>query len=185
MKIKKTIRTVILIFIILFLGITVIKLNTILANASSNKMSYEDFKKYMENNVNRNDSPEIPSDIYSDKDLELMAYLIEAETTGQNFESKCNVANVIWNRLESDSTDFKYMDTIKKVIYQKSQFSPVTDGKLWENKPTQETLDAIDYSFIIKDTTNGATYFHSGKSNWHKNNLEYIFTDDVGHKFYK
>lgn len=29
----------------------------------------------------------------------------------------------------------------------------------------------------------GATYFHSGKSKWHENNLHFIF-DDGKHKFY-
>ena len=48
----------------------------------------------------------------------------------------------------------------------------------------KNTVEAIEYAFMIGDTTNGATYFHSGKSKWHENNLHFIF-DDGKHKFYK
>ena len=43
----------------------------------------------------------------------------------------------------------------------------------------------LNMPFSIEDTTQGATYFHSGSSRWHEDSLDFIFEDVDGHKFYK
>ena len=64
------------------------------------------------------------------------------------------------------------------------QYSSVGNGSYKKAKVSEDTILAIEYSFMIEDTTNGCTYFHSGNSTWHENNLEFVFDDEL-HKFYR
>lgn len=63
---------------------------------------------------------------YSDSDLRLMASIINCEAGGEGFQGKLAVGIVVMNRVESKN----FPNTIKKVIYQKNQFSPVRNGML-------------------------------------------------------
>lgn len=63
---------------------------------------------------------------YSDSDLRLMASIINCEAGGESTQGKIAVGIVIMNRVESKN----FPNTIKKVIYQKNQFSPVKNGML-------------------------------------------------------
>ena len=63
---------------------------------------------------------------YSESDLRLMASIINCEAGGEGTQGKIAVGIVIMNRVESKS----FPNTIKKVIYQKNQFSPVKNGML-------------------------------------------------------
>lgn len=59
-------------------------------------------------------------------DLELLANLVEAEGGNQDMKGKRLVVDVVLNRVKSD----KFPNTVREVIYQKGQFSTVTDGSL-------------------------------------------------------
>jgi spore germination cell wall hydrolase CwlJ-like protein len=74
---------------------------------------------------------------YKQSDLKLLAQLIQSESGNQSFEGKLAVGTVVMNRVESD----KFPDTIRAVIYQKHQFSVVSDGSI-NNKPSEESLKA-------------------------------------------
>lgn len=63
---------------------------------------------------------------YTPAELRLMASIINCEAGGESFQGQLAVGIVVMNRV--DSKDFP--DTIKKVIYQKNQFSPVRNGML-------------------------------------------------------
>jgi len=63
---------------------------------------------------------------YSASDLRLMASIINCEAGGESLQGKIAVGIVIMNRVESKD----FPNTIKKVIYQKNQFSPVKNGML-------------------------------------------------------
>lgn len=63
---------------------------------------------------------------YSESDLRLMASIINCEAGGEKFQGKLAVGIVVMNRVESKN----FPNTIKKVIYQKNQFSPVKNGML-------------------------------------------------------
>ncbi len=58
--------------------------------------------------------------------LRLMSSIINCEAGGEPFQGKIAVGIVIMNRVKSD----RYPDTIKKVLYQRGQFSPVRNGML-------------------------------------------------------
>ncbi len=74
---------------------------------------------------------------YSDSELMLLAQLMESESGNQSFEGKLAVGTVVMNRVESN----EFPDTIRDVIFQKRQFSVVSNGKI-HNEPSDESLEA-------------------------------------------
>ena len=50
---------------------------------------------------------------------------------------------------------------------------------------TEDTILACEYAFQLPDVTGGAIYFESKDSNVHAAYAEFMFQDDIGHKFYK
>ena len=124
-------------------------------------------------------------DEYNINEIKVFQKLVAAETTGGDFESKCNVASVVWNRLYSE----KYPDNITDVIYQKNgsvQFSPTYDGRIDIVEVTDDDVLSIEYTYMFGSTAYDCIAFDnvSGKS-WNKNKLEMIFTDSIGHSFYR
>ncbi len=98
--------------------------------------------------------------------VKLLARLINGEARGEPYEGQVAVGAVIMNRVKSA----KFPNTIAGVIYQKGQFSCVTDGQLnaaiEENSTVYKAAqDAMNGS----DPTNGALYFYNPsktKSKW-------------------
>lgn len=63
---------------------------------------------------------------YTKSELRLMASIINCEAGGESYQGKLAVGIVVMNRVSSKS----FPNSIKKVIYQKGQFSPVRNGSL-------------------------------------------------------
>ena len=63
---------------------------------------------------------------YTNADLKLLTCIVHAEAGGESYKGKVGVANVVLNRVKSS----RFPDSIKAVIYQKSQFSPARSGSL-------------------------------------------------------
>ena len=124
-------------------------------------------------------------DEYDINEIKVFQKLVAAETTGGNFESKCNVASVVWNRLHSE----KYPDNIIDVIYQRNgsvQFSPTYDGRIDIAEVTEDDILSIEYTYMFGSTAYDCIAFDNVKGNsWNKNKLEMIFTDSIGHSFYR
>jgi spore germination cell wall hydrolase CwlJ-like protein len=66
------------------------------------------------------------SDNYTKADLRLLSALIYCEAQGESYNGKLAVGIVVMNRVRSGA----FPDTVKGVIYQKYQFSPVRSGAL-------------------------------------------------------
>ena len=124
------------------------------------------------------------------KEFEEFVRVVEAEVTGENpfgvgydeaFDSKLRVAQVILNRVESPY----FPDTVHDVIFQKNAFTPLVDGRYWEVEISQVTIDACRTALLssTKDKTNGCEFFSSGTKTCKYGS--YIFTDSVGHSFFK
>lgn len=62
---------------------------------------------------------------FEDGDVTLLANLIYCEARGESYDGKLAVASVVVNRILSS----KYPNTMAGVIYQKSQFAPVTSTR--------------------------------------------------------
>lgn len=138
-------------------------------------------KEDKEKKKEKEDAEETIYDVYSNDEIEILQRIVEAEATGQDIECKINVANVIFNRVESDS----FPNTIEEVVFQKSQFSPISDGRYYSVKITKDTIKACKKAFLEKDTTNGALYFDVCKNSWASRNKTFIMKDSSGHSFYK
>ena len=121
------------------------------------------------------DSPESIYDYFTDEQIVMMQKCIETETYQCSFEAKVNVACVILNRVEHD----EYPTDPVEIITSKNQFA------YSRNNITEDTILALEYAFMIEDTTNGCIAFRSDCSpdtwyGWTKQ-----FTDESGHTFYK
>lgn len=63
---------------------------------------------------------------YTKAELRLMASIINCEAGGESYQGKLAVGIVVMNRVKSKA----FPNTIRKVIYQRGQFSPVRNGSL-------------------------------------------------------
>lgn len=94
----------------------------------------------------------------------LLARLIHAEAQGEPYSGKLGVANVVLNRVK----DNRFPNTIKDVIYQKNQFSPVRNGKI-NNTPNNDSVRAAKEALAGKNNVPGALYFFNPRvttSSW-------------------
>ena len=119
------------------------------------------------------------------EEKEILERMVEAECTDQSKESKMNVTSVIINRVNSTS----FPDDIKSVVFEKHQFSPISDRRYYEVKITKATKQAVEK--VLRDgVINEALYFcnpkdiESSKNKRWFENLKYLFTDDSHHSFY-
>ena len=148
------------------------------------KKYIEDYKSII-NNYPKEFHKETIYDVFSEEELELLFRVVQAEVGDYDFDSKTNVASVIFNRYYDKDT------TMTEVLTAKNQFSTISNGRYMRVIVDEETILACEYVFLFGDTTNGATYFDStnGKS-WaaretRENRMEHIFKDEAGHDFYK
>ena len=140
-----------------------------------------EYKKLLENNSF--DNPETIYDCFTENELNTLFCVVEAEVgCFGGFEEKCNIASVIFNRLNSKSYNFG--ESLDYILSQK-QFETIRNKKFMNVTPSEETILACEYAFEIEDTTNGAVFFENKYSNIHSSYADYLFTDEAGHKYYK
>ena len=123
---------------------------------------------------------------YSNKDIEILQRIVEAEATSEDTKGRILVANVVLNRLESKN----FPNSIEGVVFQKKQFSPIGDGRYYSVKVTEETKEAVNRALQGEDYSNGALYFaarsmaSSKNMRWFDNQLTYLFQHGC-HEFFK
>ncbi len=123
------------------------------------------------------------------EEYDLLLRIVEAEAGGEDEEGKLLVANVVLNRVESS----EFPDSVSEVILQSSkgvtQFSPVSSGRIWRVKVSEETVRAVDRALSGEDISSGALYFAARKiadsdnMKWFDENLTFLFKHG-GHEFY-
>lgn len=121
------------------------------------------------------DPPKTIYDFYTEEEIYLLQRVVETECYGGDFESKVNVACVVLNRINSG----KFGNSAKEVITAPNQFA------YWRKNISEDTKLAVEYSFEIEDTTNGCIAFHSNEKRDKFNGWNYMFTDEIGHHFFK
>ena len=116
------------------------------------------------------------------EDERMLKKIVMAEAEGESVEGKALVILVVLNRVWSD----QFPDSIKEVIFQKNQFSPVAEGgRYWTTEPDAGCYEALELVMGGWDESQGAFYFEStGRDGWHSQNLEFLF-EFGGHKFYR
>lgn len=120
---------------------------------------------------------------WSEEESYLLAKIAMAEAEGCNTQTKTLIIMCVLNRVWSD----KFPDTIKEVIFQKNQFSPINDGRWDRVEPSEDCYEAVKMVMEAKyDYSRGATYFEScvNEDNWHSRNLEFLYESE-GIRFYK
>lgn len=118
---------------------------------------------------------------YSEKELELLFRVVEAEVTGGSVQTKSHVASVIFNRLK----DEWWGGDLTRNLMEKGQFSVVTSGRYLRVTITESTIKACELAFE-QDTAHGALFFDSTDGNsWAHENRTFLFRDRAGHNFYK
>lgn len=111
----------------------------------------------------------------TETDYIYLCKMAETETYQGSFEGKCNVVSVAINRYNSG----KFGNSVTEVITKPHQFA------YGRSNISKETKKAVNYVIKNGDTTNGALFFHSYSRTNTFNGANYIFTDNVGHHFYK
>ena len=122
------------------------------------------------------DPPETIYDYFSKEELDLLFHVVQAEVGDEySFESKINVANVIFNRFYHE----RFPDTLSDILVY-DQFSPIADGRYREVEVTEDAILACEYAFMVEDTTDGCLFFDSNNTL----NYQFVFNDGA-HNFYK
>ena len=98
--------------------------------------------------------------------VDLLARLINGEARGEPYLGQVAVGAVVMNRVKSA----EFPNTISGVIYQKGQFSCVTDGQFNKAIDKNSTVyKAAREALNGADPTNGALFFYNpktAKSSW-------------------
>lgn len=151
------------------------------------------------NQVNTQETPEtaietLPQTIEAETETDKPLFEISAEETymlvkiamaeaeGESTEGKALVILTVLNRVESSA----FPGTIQKVIFQKNQFTPISNGRYDKVEPNEDCYKALELVQSGWNESEGTLYFESCKDadNWHSRNLEFLFQCGC-HKFYK
>lgn len=93
---------------------------------------------------------------YNQKDVDLLATIISAESRGEPYEGQVAVGACILNRVNHAS----FPDTLAGVIYQPGAFTCVTDGQI--NQPVYESARrAANDALNGMDPGGGAIYYYN------------------------
>lgn len=127
---------------------------------------------------------------FSDEELEVLLRIVEAEAGGEDEDGRLLVANVVLNRVNSDS----FPDTVTEVVFQKegdvAQFSPAYSGKYDRVEISDTTISAVGRALKGEDISQGALYFvarkraDKGSLRWFDEKLVFLF-EHGGHEFFK
>ena len=122
---------------------------------------------------------------YTDEDYQVLLRIVQAEAGICDPKGKILVADVIINRVLSG----KFPDSVKAVVYQPSQFQPVSNGTINTVKVTAETIECVDRALAGEDYSNGALYFMNRRASgsaasWFDRRLTYLFAHD-GNEFFR
>ena len=121
------------------------------------------------------DAPETIYDYYTQDELNMLFRVVQAEIGDEyTFEQKCNVASVIFNRINHDEFENEMFQVLTS-----DQFETISNGRYKKVKVSEDTILACEYVFIFGDTTGGSLFFDSN------NALRYKFLfNDGAHSFY-
>lgn len=97
------------------------------------------------------------------EELNILYRIVEAEATDGTYDQKKNVTSNIFARVESPD----WPNTVKGVVFQKSQYSPISDGRYYSVTVTESTKEAVNY-IVQNGKEHNYIYFcsYSCKSSW-------------------
>lgn len=116
-------------------------------------------------------------------DSYLLAKIAMAEAEGCNIQTKTLVILTVLNRVWLD----EFPNSIRDVIYQPNQFSPISNGRWDRVEPNEECWEAVQIVMESQyDYSSGCLYFEAcdNPDNWHNRHLQFLFESE-GVRFYK
>lgn len=117
----------------------------------------------------------VPYTSAADDEFMTLCAVVEAETHGAGSDAKMRIVFVIRNRV----LDGRFPSSYYGVCTQSNQFA-----SRWDIE--QSTIDAVNAALESGDTTGGALWFCTCSSGcWASDNASYMFTDSVGHHFWR
>lgn len=125
----------------------------------------------------------------SKQDYDVLLRIVEAEAGCEDMRGKILVANVVLNRVEDEA----FPDSVEAVVFQKKngrcQFSPISDGRYYSVKVSEETKEAVERALSGEDYSEGALYFAARRYAepermlWFDTHLTRLFSYG-GHEFF-
>lgn len=122
------------------------------------------------------EEPEVQEEVVYDDEFMTICSVVEAETKGQDMDSKIHIVHVIRNRVNHPT---KFDNDYYSVCTASNQFA-----SRWDIE--QSTIDAVNAALSMEDTTGGALYFCLCKESCWLLGTEYewLFQDSAGHHFW-
>ena len=121
----------------------------------------------------------------TDDDYQVLLRIVEAEAPDEDLKGKILVANVVLNRLEIGFGG----DTISEVVFDKGQFEPVSNGRIFKVTVSESTIEAVERAISGEDLSQGALYFMARDKaskrgiRWFDTKLKFLF-EHGGHEFF-
>ena len=112
-------------------------------------------------------------------DWELFYRVVRAEAGANSKKAQKNIAYVILNRVNSP----KWPNTVKDVCLQSGQFTCVSNGAIYKvelSDFTKQNVQEAYLDYMESNKAQGAIYFTKEMFSH-----TYLFTDEVGHNFFK
>lgn len=126
----------------IYTGLGLMFLFVVLAgNNDNNQQNQENFYNYKN---------------FSAEEMEILASIINAEARGESYKGKVAVGSVIINRVYHPS----FPNTIKEVVYQNGQFTPVENGMI-NLSPSSDSFKAAYDAVSGMDPSQGSLYFYN------------------------
>ncbi len=119
------------------------------------------------------------SQFYDSTDLYWLSHIINAESGNQPLSGKIAVGNVVLNRV----ADSRFPNTVKGVVCQKNQFTPVANGAI-NKTPNAESVLAAKLCLDGGEALEGVLWFNAkGLRSWASRNRTVVATI-AGHTFF-
>lgn len=117
---------------------------------------------------------------FTEKEKYMLAKIAMAEAEGCKIKAKELVIHTVLSRIESDM----FPNTVEEVIFQKNQFTPISDGRWNKVEPNEECWRALE-NVLSSSESKDILFFESCKGDsWHNKNLKLVCEED-GMRFYK
>lgn len=144
-------------------------------------VSWDNIGKNVVFTVNSN-GPIASADVaYNAEDLYWLSHIIYAEAGNQPLDGKIAVGNVVLNRVASS----QFPNSVKSVVYQSGQFTPVANGTIYL-EPNAESVKAAKLCLDGANTVGNALFFinpKTSRSSWVARNRT-LLTVIAEHAFY-
>lgn len=127
----------------------------------------------------KEDIKEEPNIFLTEEEWECLYRVARAEAGAWSKEAQKNVVYVVLNRVNSD----KFPNSIHDVVFEKGQFACIPDGHYFSVEISDFLIENVEeayYDYVEGESAAAALFFTLGYFN-----REYLFTDEVGHNFFK